>query len=101
MVKIRLMHVGRLHQGSFRLVACDERSQRDGNHLEMLGTYNPRMKDPVKQLTLNAERVVYWLSVGAQPTLTASKLLKQKGIKVSAVRAELKAARAAAAEKKA
>ncbi len=99
MVKIRLMHVGRLHQGSFRLVACDEQSQRDGNHLEQLGTYNPRAKDEAKQLTVDVERVVYWLSVGAQPTPTASKLLKKKGIKVSVVRAELKAARAAAEKK--
>ena len=96
MVKIRLMRVGRLHQVSFRLVACDEQAQRDGNVLEMLGSYNPKARDESKQLTLNPERVVHWLSVGAQPTPTAGKLLKKKGIKVSEVRAQLKTARAAA-----
>ncbi len=99
MVKIRLKRVGRLHQIAFRLVATDEQSQRDGNRLEVLGVYNPKAKDTSKQITVNTERVVYWLSVGAQPTPTAAKILKKKGIKVSAVRAELKAARAAAAKK--
>ena len=96
MVKIRLMRVGRLHQVSFRIVACDEQAQRDGNVLEMLGTYNPKAKDETKQLALNPERIVHWLSVGAQPTPTVAKLMKKKGIKASEVRAQIKAARAAA-----
>ncbi len=97
MVKIRLMRVGRLHQGSFRIVACDEQAQRDGNVLEMLGTYDPRSKDAAKQTSFNPERIVHWLSVGASPTPTVAKILRKKGIKVSEVRAQLKAARASKA----
>jgi small subunit ribosomal protein S16 len=95
LVKLRLKRVGRLHQGSFRIVACDEQAQRDGVTLEMLGTYDPRSKDASKQVTLKPERIVYWLSVGAQPTLTVEKILRKHGIKVSEVRAQLKKAAAA------
>ena len=96
MVKIRLKRVGRLHQVSFRIVACDEQAQRDGKTLELLGTYNPKAKDAAQQLTFKPERIVHWLSVGAQPTLTVETLLRKRGIKVSDIRAQLKAAASAA-----
>jgi small subunit ribosomal protein S16 len=97
-VKIRLMRVGRLHQGSFRIVAADEQAQRDGNTLEMLGSYNPRAKDATKQVAIKADRVVYWISQGAQPTATVDRILRKSGIKATEVRAQLRAARAEAAK---
>ena len=100
MVKIRLKRVGRLHQVSFRIVACDEQAQRDGKTLETVGLYNPRAKTEAGQFTLKPERVVYWLRLGAQPTPTVAKLLRKKGIKASEIRAQLKAeAKAAKAAK--
>ena len=96
MVKIRLKRVGRLHQMSYRIVACDEQAQRDGVTLERLGTYDPRSPNKDKQIALKPERIVHWLSVGAQPTPTVEKILRKNGIKVSEVRAALKKAAAEA-----
>jgi small subunit ribosomal protein S16 len=58
----------------------DIRTPRDGRSIEEIGTYNPVEADPAKQFTVNAERVKYWLSVGAQPTDTVVNLLKKAGV---------------------
>lgn len=92
-VKIRLKRMGRLHRASFRIVACDVRSSRDGEVIEKLGSYDPLGKVPEQQVQLNAERVEHWLSVGAQPTATVARLLKKKGIQPAAIRAKLKTPR--------
>jgi len=97
-VKIRLKRMGRLHRASFRIVACDTRSSRDGEVIERLGSYDPLGKVEEQQVQFDAGRVEYWLSVGAQPTLTVERLLKKKGIKVSDVRAKVKAAAKAKTE---
>lgn len=60
----------------------DIRTPRDGRSIEEIGTYNPVEKDPAKQITVNADRVKYWLSVGAQPTDTVVSLLKKAGVEV-------------------
>lgn len=78
MVKIRLRRVGAKKQPSFRIVATDSRSPRDGRFLEILGHYNPRT-DP-KTIEIKEERVRYWLSQGAQPTEAVARLLRQKEI---------------------
>ena len=96
MVKIRLKRVGRLHQMSYRIVACDEQAQRDGVTLEQLGTYDPRTKNAAKQVALKPERIVHWLSVGAQPTPTVDRILRKHGIKAVEIRAALKKAAAEA-----
>ncbi len=80
MVKIRMKRVGRRHRSEFRLVVTDARSPRDGKVLEEVGTYSPQTKDAAKQFAVNAERVKYWLSVGAQPTETTHDLLAQAGL---------------------
>ena len=95
-VKIRLKRVGRRHDTSFRIVACDIRSSRDGEIIERLGTYDPRAKADEQQLQVNPERVVHWLSVGAQPTATVVRLLKRRGIQPVEVRGRVKAAAQAA-----
>ena len=76
----------------------DTRSSRDGEVIERLGSYDPLGKVEEQQVQFDAGRVEYWLSVGAQPTLTVERLLKKKGIKVSDVRAKVKAAAKAKTE---
>lgn len=79
-VKIRLKKFGRLNHPTFRIVAADSRSKRDGRIIETLGFYLPKMVREGEQYKLNAERVKYWLSVGAQPTETVVTLIKNSGI---------------------
>ncbi len=76
-VKLRLMRMGKKKQPTYRVVAADSRSPRDGRFIEILGTYQPRM-EPSGVLIDNA-KVVKWLKVGAQPTETVGKLLKISG----------------------
>lgn len=80
MVRLRLKRFGRTHGPFYRLNAIDKRSPRDGRVIEELGWYDPIAKDPEKQLNLNAERIDYWLSVGAQPSRTAANLIKKIGL---------------------
>jgi small subunit ribosomal protein S16 len=79
-VRIRLKRMGRRHRSYFRLTAIDARSPRDGRVLEELGLYDPTETNRNEQTRLNAERIRYWLSVGAQPTETVSALLRRHGI---------------------
>jgi small subunit ribosomal protein S16 len=79
-VKLRLKRFGRRHRSFYRLNAMDSRKPRDGRVIEELGWYDPEVKEPDKQISLNRERIEYWLSVGAQPSETVSKLLKRHGI---------------------
>ena len=58
----------------------DTRRPRDGRVLEELGWYDPHAKQADKQISLNRERIEYWLSVGAQPSDTVRQLLKRHGI---------------------
>lgn len=78
MVRIRLKRMGRRHKPSYRLTAVDIRRSRDGKVLEELGYYDPDHKSPELRCNLNMDRVDYWLSVGAQPSETAAKLLKKQ-----------------------
>lgn len=75
MVTIRLRRTGKTKQPSYRLVVADSRSPRDGKFIEIIGHYNP-VRQP-KVLEVNAERARYWLGVGAQPSDTVVRLLKQ------------------------
>ena len=81
MVVLRLKRLGRRHRPFYRLNAMDKRSPRDGRVLEELGFYDPVAPEE-KQLNLNADRVTYWLSVGAQPSDTARSLIRRAGIEV-------------------
>ena len=79
-VKLRLKRLGRRHQSFYRISAMDVRKSRDGRVIEELGWYDPEQREPEKQVSLNRERIEYWLSVGAQPTSTVAGLLKRNGI---------------------
>ena len=76
-VKLRLMRMGKKKQPTYRLVAADGRSPRDGRFIEILGTYEPRLEP--SGIKIDNEKVVRWLSQGAQPTETVQKLLKISG----------------------
>ncbi len=81
-VKLRLVRMGKKKQPTYRLVAADSRSPRDGRFLEVLGTYEPRGASraaPETVLKVNNDRAVQWLHQGAQPTERVEKLLKASG----------------------
>ncbi|MBP1468401.1 30S ribosomal protein S16 [Candidatus Chloroploca sp. M-50] len=75
MVRIRLRRTGKTKQPSYRVVVADARSPRDGRFIEIIGHYNP-VRQP-KVLEIKADRARYWLGVGAQPSDTVVRLLKQ------------------------
>ena len=77
-VKIRLMRVGKKKQPSYRVVVSDSRSPRDGRFIEVLGQYAPR-EDP-SVVSIDADRALHWLRVGAQPTEEVGKLLEITGV---------------------
>lgn len=78
MVRIRLRRMGFRHKPSYRLVVADSRSPRDGKFIETVGHYNPQIRPKV--IEVKADRIRYWLGVGAQPSDTVVRLLKTKGI---------------------
>ena len=80
-VSLRLSRGGSKKRPYFRIVAADIRSPRDGKYLERLGTYNPmRPKDDPERVSLNVERIKYWLSVGARPTDKVNNFLAKEGL---------------------
>lgn len=70
--------MGRKKRPFYRVIAIDSRSPRDGKYLEKLGTYNP-LTEPL-EVSINEERVLYWLGVGAIPSDTVKSLLRREGI---------------------
>ena len=78
-VRIRLKKFGRKHRPFFRIVAVDVRRPRDGRVLEELGTYDPLVPKDEKdaRVTLKEDRVLYWLSVGAQPSDKVAVMIKK------------------------
>jgi small subunit ribosomal protein S16 len=75
-----MQRLGRTHRPFYRIAAAEKRVKRDGKVLENLGWYNPIEKDPEKQLKLNAERIQYWLGVGAQPSDTVMDILGKQDL---------------------
>ena len=76
MVKIRLKRFGKKREVSYRIVAIESSTRRDGRPLEELGFYNPR----TDQTTLNAPAITKWLKNGAQPTDTVRSILKKANV---------------------
>ena len=73
-VKLRLMRMGKKKQPTYRVVAADGRSPRDGRFIEIVGTYGPRAEPST--VKLDNDKAVEWLRKGAQPTEPVAKLLK-------------------------
>jgi small subunit ribosomal protein S16 len=76
-VKLRLMRMGKKKQPTYRVVAAESRSPRDGRFIEIVGHYNPRTDPSV--ISIDNDKAVAWLRKGAQPTETVAKLLKISG----------------------
>ena len=73
MVTIRLTQTGTTNRKTYRLVAMEKGKRRDGRAIEILGFYNPLVKPA--QIKINKDRVEYWLSVGAQLSPSAKKIV--------------------------
>ena len=82
MIKLRLKRFGKKREASFRLVACNSTSRRDGRPLQELGFYNPR----TKETRLDTEALRLRLSQGAQPTDAVRSLLEKGGLLEKKVR---------------
>ncbi len=78
-VRIRMKRLGRKHRPFFRVVAIDSRTARDGKVIEELGYYDPMVPETDARAILKADRIDYWLSVGALPGEQVSVLIKKYG----------------------
>lgn len=76
-VKLRLMRMGKKKQPTYRIVAADTSSPRNGRFIEIIGHYDPR-NEP-SSIVVDNERAVDWLRRGALPTERVEKLLKESG----------------------
>ncbi|CAN5310658.1 30S ribosomal protein S16 [soil metagenome] len=76
-VKLRLMRMGKKTPPTYRVVAADTRSPRNGRFIEIVGTYQPRL-DP-SGVIIDNDKAVRWLREGAKPTETVERLLKVSG----------------------
>jgi small subunit ribosomal protein S16 len=77
MVKIRLRRTGAKKKPTYRVVVTESTSPRDGRFIEIVGHYNPRTVPTTFEV--KEDRILYWLSVGAQPTDSIKKLLQNSG----------------------
>ena len=81
-VKLRLMRMGKKKQPTYRVVAADARSPRDGRFIEIVGTYAPRGRstaEPDAIVNIDNDKALKWLRQGAQPTERVEKLLRTSG----------------------
>jgi small subunit ribosomal protein S16 len=83
MVVIRLSRGGSKHRPFYNIVVADKRERRDGRFIERLGFYNPVAKDGEEGLRVAQDRLTHWRSVGAQPSPTVERILKQAAAKAA------------------
>jgi len=81
LVKIRLTRLGKHKAPFYRVIVADSKSRRDGPFIEILGTYDP-VKQP-SEIKIDLDKAKYWLDNGAQPTVTALRLLKKAGLEAA------------------
>jgi small subunit ribosomal protein S16 len=79
-LKLRLSRAGTKKRPYYHVVVADARSPRDGRFIERIGTYNPKLADTEKRVSLVTERAQHWLSVGAQPTDRVLRFLDAAGL---------------------
>lgn len=75
-VKLRLTRMGAKKRPTYRIVASDSHTKRDGQYIELVGTYNPI----ANETKINEEVALKWLNLGAQPSDTVKNLLSKAGI---------------------
>src|SRR5579875_3461379 len=81
-VKLRLVRMGKKKQPTYRVVAADSRSPRDGRFLEVVGTYAPRGRSSTDNdtiVTIDHDKALRWLRQGAKPTERVERLLRSSG----------------------
>ena len=76
-VSLRLMRMGKKKQPSYRIVAADKRSPRNGRFIEIIGHYHPRAEP--SEIVVDNAKAVDWLRRGAQPTERVEKILRHSG----------------------
>jgi small subunit ribosomal protein S16 len=69
--------MGSRHQAFYRIVVADKESPRDGAFIEIIGTYNPRTQP--ETVTLQEDRALYWMKVGAQPSDSVTQIFRKTG----------------------
>lgn len=80
-VRIRLARGGSKGAPFHKIVVADQRAPRDGRFIERVGSYNPLLPaEHADRIVVKADRVKYWLGVGAQPTERVAKLLSKMGL---------------------
>ncbi len=79
-VRIRLKRMGRRHKPSYRLTVVDGRRALDSKVIEEVGSFDPMVTDESRQMVLKADRIQYWISVGAQPSDTVRRMLVKQGV---------------------
>ena len=77
-VKLRLTRMGKKKQPTYRVVAINSRTKRDGKYIELVGTYNP-IANPA-EINIKEEVALKWLNNGAIPTDTVKSLFRSQGI---------------------
>jgi len=77
MVVIRLARGGSKARPFYHIVVADKRCRRDGRFIERIGFYNPLARGNDEPLRIAQDRLTYWLGVGAQPSETVERLIKQ------------------------
>jgi small subunit ribosomal protein S16 len=77
MVVIRLSRGGAKARPFYSIVVADKRSRRDGRFIDRIGFYNPLARGGEEQLRIAQDRLTHWLGVGAEPSDTVARLIKQ------------------------
>ena len=81
MLKIRMARAGARKKPYYHIVVAESRAPRDGNFLEKLGTYDPKLpKDNADRVKLNGERIKFWISKGAQVSDRVAIFLGKAGV---------------------
>ena len=88
MVSIRLSRGGAKKRPFYTIVVTDSRNRRDGRCIERLGFFNPVSSGKEQRLSMNQERLQYWLNTGAQPSERVVSLIKEQARQQSAAAAQ-------------
>ena len=83
MVVIRLSRGGAKARPFYNIVVADKRNRRDGRFIERLGFYNPLARGGEEPLRIAMDRLNHWVGVGAQPSETVERLMKQNAVKAA------------------
>lgn len=84
MVVIRLSRGGAKARPFYNIVVADKRNRRDGRFIERIGFYNPLARGGEESLRIAVDRLTYWTGVGATPSDTVARLVKQNAAKAPA-----------------